>query len=415
MPADQVGPSIAIENQPQGTAREGSFKDQQAGTKLPTIRVAINALTELTPKFGSRVYLMNLTRELSKLPDVDPILLVGKRQVESLPSDLKRLAREIDIPHTRSYWQVLFQERICKFLRMESVDIYHLTNTLPLLRKMVPTVVTIHDLADLRVRKYGWLRTTYRFGANFSAARLADRILTVSENSKSDIVRLLRVSEAKVVVTYPGVDASFRQLDHDQSKRYLGATYPITNDFILAPGGVSRNKNVYGILRAFATLKESGVAQQLVFTGSGESDDYRAVCDEIHRLHLEKEVILTGHVPAVDLPAFYNACSLVVYPSLYEGFGLPAVEAMACGAPLVTSNVSSLPEVVADAGLLIDPRQTTSLVEAISLLLREHNLRNSLIERGVRRAQDFSWQATAEQTAQVYRDVLREESSCRGL
>src|SRR5258706_480598 len=184
MPTDRWNSLIEIEGHPERNTNEGVVSDEPTASKPSTIRVAINALTELTPKFGSRVYLMNLARELSKLPEVDAILLVGKGQGACLPDELKHLAREIDVPHRRSYWQVLFQERICNFLEKESVDIYHLMNTLPLLRKVIPTVVTIHDLADLRVRKYGWPRTIYRFGANLSAAHVADRILTVSENSK---------------------------------------------------------------------------------------------------------------------------------------------------------------------------------------------------------------------------------------
>jgi glycosyltransferase involved in cell wall biosynthesis len=409
MPVNRLSSPFEIKAHPQRNSEEGAVTDQLSASKPSTIRVAINGLTELTPKFGSRVYLLNLARELSKLPDVDPILLVGKGQGASLPDELKHLAREIDVPHDRSYWQVLFQERICNFLKKESVDIYHLTNTLPLLRKVVPTVVTIHDLADLRVRKYGWPRTVYRFGANFSAAHVADRILTVSENSKRDIVSLLRVPYSKVDVTYLGVDANFRRLDREQCKKHLETEYSIKGDFLFVPGGLSRNKNVPGILKAFEHLKKSGIPHQLVITGSGEPADQRAISEDISRLHLENEVILTGHVPAVDLPQFYNACTLVVYPSLYEGFGLPAVEAMACGAPLVTSNVSSLPEVVKDAGVLIDPLQTTSLVDAICLLLTESDFRRTLIDRGLSRAEKFSWRAAAVQTVKVYREVLTQK------
>jgi glycosyltransferase involved in cell wall biosynthesis len=182
--------------------------------------------------------------------------------------------------------------------------------------------------------------------------------------------------------------------------------YSISRSFILAPGGLSRNKNTGTLLKAFARLKASGMPHLLVLTGGGEGKDVRGVRSEIQKLRLERDAILTGYVPASDMPALYNACCLVAYPTLYEGFGLPVLEAMACGAPVITSNVSSLPELAGDAALLIDPRSPEELFEAMSRVIRECDVRETLLQRGLDRVHRFSWRATAEQTVQVYRESI---------
>jgi glycosyltransferase involved in cell wall biosynthesis len=385
---------------------EQAGKEREPSANPSVIRVAINAITDLSQGYGAHVYLLNLARELSKSPSVDLTLLIREGQKASLPDDLREVARKIAMPGDRSYWQMIFQNRISDFLIRESIDIYHLPYTLPFAQKVVPTVVTIHDLADLRIRKYGWPRTLYRWGINYCAAQLADRVLTVSENSKTDIVRLLRVPKEKVHAIYNGVDASFRVLDREACARRVEEAYSISRSFILAPGGLSRNKNTGTLLKAFARLKASGMPHLLVLTGGGEGKDVRGVRSEIQKLRLERDAILTGYVPASDMPALYNACCLVAYPTLYEGFGLPVLEAMACGAPVITSNVSSLPELAGDAALLIDPRSPEELFEAMSRVIRECDVRETLLQRGLDRVHRFSWRATAEQTVQVYRESI---------
>jgi glycosyltransferase involved in cell wall biosynthesis len=382
----------------------GQRASDEGASGSPAIRVAINAIAELAAGYGSHVYLLNLARELSRAPLIHLTLLVRAGQEDSLPADLRRFARGIAIPADRSYWQIFFQNRISEFLVKESIDVYHLPNTLPFLRKVVPTVVTIHDLIDLRVRKYGWARTLYRRGVNFSAARLADRVLTVSENSKADIVSLLRVPEEKVSVIFNGVDSTFRVLDRELCKKKVQQTFSVTRDFILAPGGLSRNKNIPVLLEAFSELKASGIPNVLMVTGSGNEGEIKVVRDHVRKLRLEDDVILTGYIPVSDMPAIYNACSMVVYPTLYEGFGLPAVEAMACGAALITSNISSLPELVGDAALLVDPRSPLEIFEAMALLFREAGVRERLLQKGFDRVKRFTWRAAAEQTVEIYRE-----------
>jgi glycosyltransferase involved in cell wall biosynthesis len=373
---------------------------------MKRIRVAINAVTELTAKYGSHVYTIELARELSRVETIDLIVLVGRGQKSLLPEELQSAAREVPVSATRSYLQLFCQGRIREILLREQIDIYHIPNTLPLIRGAVPTVITIHDLADLRVRKYGFLRTAYRWLVNYAAANIADHVLTVSENSKRDILRTLKISPDKVTVTYAGVNNQFHSRDRCGCRLHILKAYGIESEFLLATGGFSRNKNIGNLLLAFKELLRSGIQLALVVTGYGRRNEKRRVVRQIKDLNLEDSVILTGYVDACDLPFFYGASSVVIYPSLYEGFGLPVVESMASGAPLVVSNTSSLPEVVGNAGLFVDPNNPIAIADAVRRLLADDNVRQTNISRGLKRAEFFRWDRIVMKTVQVYRDVL---------
>jgi glycosyltransferase involved in cell wall biosynthesis len=386
------------------TAEERSV-DSQGRAGVPRIRVAINAITDLTPNDGARIYLRALAQELAKLDGVEVILLVGKGQRTLLPFELQDKAREVAVPHSRSYWQFLFQRRIRHALKHEQADVYHLPNRLPFLWKSIPTVVTIHDQVDMRVRKYGLMRTIYGLVVNHLTGNLCEHILTVSESAKRDIVKLLGISEAKITVVPNGVDSRFRILDRASCKSYVKSVYSLDGDFILGPGGLSKNKNVERFLLALAELARSGSHHTLVLTGWGEPRELSFIKGRIRRLGLERSVILTGYVPPEDMPVLYNACALAVYASLYEGFGLPILEAMACGTPLIVSNSSSLPEVAGDAALYVDPYDPGDISRAIAHLLSDQDLRSALVSRGLERVHKFTWRAAAEKALEVYRET----------
>lgn len=371
------------------------------------IRVAINALTDLTLCYGSRVYLMALARELSRLPEIELLLMVGKAQTSSLPQDLQLYAREVDVPVARSYWQLLFHDAIRKALARAKVDIWHLPNSLPLLNVPTNTIMTIHDLVDLRVHKYRRIRTAYRLMVNRMGARHADHIVTVSENSKRDIIQLLNVPKEKITVVYPGVDETFHPLDPVSCKSYLRSNYSIEEDFILAPGGLAPNKNVEGLLAAFQELYKLQSNYVLVLTGRANSSRQKAIARRLNHLGLKGRVHLTGNVPANDMPRFYCASSVVTYLSLYEGFGLPVLEAMACGVPVVASQASSIPEAAGSAALLVDPLDTRAIAMALKRVLNDHELRARLVARGRERAARFPWKRTALEITEIYLRLLR--------
>ena len=180
--------------------------------------------------------------------------------------------------------------------------------------------------------------------------------------------------------------------------------YSITGSFILFVGNISPRKNILALLQAFNKLKKRGIKHKLVIAGK-KDQRYEQVLKTLNELNLGGEVIFTGYVPEEDLPKLYNAADLFVYPSLYEGFGLPILEAMACGTPVVASNVSSLPEVAGDAGLLVNPQDVDALTNAMYKVLTDDKLKESLIDKGLERAKFFSWEKTARETLEVYKEV----------
>lgn len=387
----------------------GSYSDvEMLGSNDPStssrarVRVAMNAVAKTAPKFGARVYVWELAFALTKTDGVDLVLMVGKERTDGVPPSLLSHTRRVPISCNRSYLQVFRQKRIREVLLRESIDLYHIPDSMPFLGSNTPTVVTIHDLVDLRTRKYGILRTAYRSLVNFIAAHRADHVLTVSESSKRDIVSLLRVPETKVTVVYNGVSEDFHPLDRKECRNYLASKYSVTDDFLLASGGLSRNKNIPRLLAAMCLLKERGRVESLVLLGDTTDPEFKYVLDYIRQSGLDKTVILPGSVPREDLPIFYNAARLVVYPTLYEGFGFPVLEAMACGTPVVTSNNSSLPEIAGGAALLVDPRKPEEITAAVLRLLDDDVLYAELSSRGLVHARQFTWERAARQTLAVF-------------
>jgi glycosyltransferase involved in cell wall biosynthesis len=370
--------------------------------------VVLNAITPATPKFGSHVYLWELALELAKLEAIDLVLIVSQEQASTLPPALQHCVYDASISGGRSYTQLLKVGIIDAILRKQEADVYHLPNTMPLMRNRLPTVITIHDLVELRVRKYGVWRTLYRFLINLVSAHLADRIITVSDNSKNDIAHLLRVPRSKISVIYNGVNENFRPLERSYCRTYLASQYGIMSDFILAPGGLSRNKNIPRLLAAMAILKAKGHSHSLILLGDTKDAEFAAVSRAIRQRGLAETVKTPGFVPRKDLPFFYNCASLVLYPTLYEGFGLPVLEAMACGTPVVTSRTSSLPEISGGATLLVNPESFTDIADAADRLLTDSELRASLVSRGLTHARKFTWERAARETVAVFRDVANQ-------
>jgi len=230
----------------------------------------------------------------------------------------------------------------------------------------------------------------------------ADRIVTISEASKLDIIRHYSVSEKKISVTQLAADEKFCPLPSGTPSPAIG---DLPRPYILNVGTLEPRKNLVGLVRAFAAARSKGMLHTLIICGApgwGRSP----LTDLIKELALENAVIFTGFVEDNDLPHLYAGADFFVYPSLYEGFGLPVLEAMACGTPVITSNVSSLPEVAGDVALLIDPRSTAELSDAMLCLAGDEELRRQMRAKGMERAGHFRWELTAEQTWQIYQEVI---------
>ncbi|HUT61565.1 MAG TPA: glycosyltransferase family 1 protein [Phycisphaerae bacterium] len=267
------------------------------------------------------------------------------------------------------------------------------------------TVVTVHDVFAWSIPGHSTRADTliYRHWLPRVLPRV-DAVITVSQASKADIVRHLGVPADKVHVTYEGVGHSYTRASVEQVSK-VRAEYGLPDGYLLFVGSVEERKNLSRLLQACAQLWATGERRPLVVVGARRWK-YSQILQTVQDLDLESRVHFPGHVPEADLPALYSGADLFIFPSLYEGFGLPPLEAMACGTPVVCSNAASLPEVVGDAAITVDPYDVEALADAMHRVLSDPDLAHDLRRRGLERAAGFTWEQTARKTVEVYREVL---------
>lgn len=265
-----------------------------------------------------------------------------------------------------------------------------------------PSIVNIYDMSFMLYPRYFTPERLRDIGrkAAVSSAR-AGRIITGSISARRDIVELLGAPEEKVAVIYNGVGREFRPAGASAAEKFRRSKN-LPEKFILFVGTIEPRKNLNVLARAFHELDLPGMS--LVIAG-GRGWLYDGLFEEIRRLNLGDRVLFTGYVPDEDLPGLYSCASVFVYPSVYEGFGFPPLEAMACGTPVITGNRSSLPEIVGDAGICVDPEDAGELAEAISGVLGDGGLRRRMSEKGVGRAAEFTWDKCASETYNLYREA----------
>jgi len=275
----------------------------------------------------------------------------------------------------------------------------------------VPYIITVHDLIryfDLEDSEEDETfiyhpnhRDRYYLGLDFKGIRKAIRIIAVSQSTKSDLIHYLDIPDERISVVYEGIDHSlFQSVSH----RIYNCPY------ILFVGSEQPRKNFPTLLKAFSQLKSESRFKELKLVkvgkaGGREANFRNQTMGIVESLNLSSEVIFTDFVPEADLPAYYSGAEVFVLPSLYEGFGFPVLEAMACACPAITSNISSLPEVTGKAGIMVDPHDTDGLAQAMRQVLTNSELRDSMIRRGLEQAKRFSWEKAAEQTLEVYNKV----------
>ncbi len=305
--------------------------------------------------------------------------------------------------------------RLPAHLAREPVDLLHGPfYTLPAVCPC-PAVVTIHDISFALHPEWFTRRARLAFGGfAASSARRARHVLTVSECSRRDIIDRFGVPASRVTAVHLAPDPGFTPVSDPDRIAAVRAKYGAPEGYILYVGSISPRRNIPRLLDAFARVARDRKDAFLLIAGSVEPPS-PPVDPLIRARGLERRARCTGYVDGADLPALYSGASLVAYPSLYEGFGLPVVEAMACGVPVIASNTSCFPEVAGDAALLVDPHDTGALAEGIAALLSDARLRESLVARGLRRASEFSWDRAAEATIAVYRAALagHEAEACR--
>jgi glycosyltransferase involved in cell wall biosynthesis len=290
----------------------------------------------------------------------------------------------------------------------KQIDIFHSGGTRLPSYKIAKTIVTIHDVFPLISDEYT-LNEQHekRIKRYYESSPRATRIRTSSNFSKKEIVEHLKVPEEKIDVIYNGIDESYYQRPEEEVEG-TRKKYGLAQDYIFHVGVITQRKNVLRMLKAFhlASHEIKGDCQ-LVMAGrfSWDKEEFLKTMND---LSLNQKVKLLGYVPDSDLPSLYSGAKIFFFPSLYEGFGIPVLEAMACGTPVITSNLTSLPEVAGDAALLVDPYDTEALASALLKLLENKSLREELKERGFNRTKNFSWKKAAQEMIRAY-ETLREK------
>jgi glycosyltransferase involved in cell wall biosynthesis len=288
----------------------------------------------------------------------------------------------------------------------EHIDVFHGLDEsgIPFFCKAGKYVITIHDLSPLVLPwAFPRKRRLVSTAALRRARKQADIILVPSEASKADVMRYLHVEAGRVRVIPWGCEVRFKPSGEPAAAAEVKERYGLPERYILFLGTLEPRKDVLTLLQAFAILRaeQSDAELRLVIAG-GKGWGYREFFPTREALRLGDHVIFTGFVDEEDLPDLYRGALLFIYPSLYEGFGLPILEAMACGTPVITSTTSSMPEVAGDAAVLVEPKNPESLAAAMASVLRDETRMAELRQRGLERAKGFSWEAVARRTLDVY-------------
>ena len=371
------------------------------------MRIGIDCRTILDPKHGELAgvghYTYFLLENLLKIDQKNHYVLFFDPQI----GDAKHFKRpNVTIkyfPHTdkRKYLPVVHSHLlIARFLQKQKLDLFHSPASTVPLTYPGKAVVTIHDLAIYH--KPEWFPKGQKFSTRIAVpqtVRRANKIIAVSEHTKKDIIKYFGIPSWKIIVIHNGVE----EAPADNEKENVRKKFDIKQDFIISVSTLQPRKNITGLIKAYNSLRSSSVFKnyQLVIAGN-KGWDYTEIFQLVKKLALTKKVIFTDYISKKDKFALLKEASLLVFPSFYEGFGLSILEAMQQGTPVVTSNITSMPEVAGKAGLLVDPYKETSIARGIKKVLTNNELKRKMARSGIANAKKFSWQATAERTLRTY-------------
>jgi glycosyltransferase involved in cell wall biosynthesis len=379
----------------------------KAGTAR-AIHVGVNAhLLSLAESYRSAGITWYIYRLLCHLPEADPqieyTVFLSERRYVAAPGVQIEVSR---LPTYRPWARIVWEQAVQPWATSRAgVDLIHEPAFVGPLASNCPVVITIHDLSFLFYPQgFRALNRLYLKLFTRLSVQRARRIIAVSESTKRDLVQQYGISPARIDVVYHGVDSGFRPLPAAKVAAFK-AERGLPDRFILFVGTLEPRKNVVRLIESYARLPKARPPLMLV---GGRGWLYNELFARVEALNLADEIHVVGYVPAEDLCLWYNAADLFVYPSVYEGFGLPPLEAMACGTPVITSTTSSLPEVVGQAGLLVDPTDTEALAMAMEQVLTSVQVRERMQLAGLARAQGFSWLETARCTVDSFRQALAE-------
>lgn len=378
------------------------------------MRVAINGYFWQRPFVGSGHYLRQLVYHLNRaVSDLDLVLIYPQEPGAGGPADVPPSVQVQLVPTRPGNWgKVLFEQRLFpRACREVGAEVAHVPYWGGPLQSPVPLVVTVHDLTPLLVPEYRRPLKARLYNALVSAsARGATQIVTDSFSSKLDIMDHLQIAEERVTAVYLAAGSQFKPGKNDLLDMAILKKYNLPDFYLLYLGGYELHKNVTTLLLAYTYVAQSlGDDYPLVLAGRkppAPSPIYPDYDGYIRRLGLEKQVRWIGFVDEPDKPVLYRNAEAFIFPSRYEGFGLPPLEALACGTPVITTNCSSLPEVVGDAAFAVDPDDERDMAGAIIASVIQDNLAAELRAKGPQQAAKFSWEKTATETLLVYDRAL---------
>jgi glycosyltransferase involved in cell wall biosynthesis len=362
------------------------------------------------PLVGIGRYILELTRALAALPEPIEIFLLTAGNPG--PLGHRNDVQYIPLPGCRLLpgLMTIGSGLIPAVIRLHQLDIVHdPTGVAPFMfgTGRARTVVTIHDVFPWSIPGYSSILDTliYRHWLPRILGSRKIEIITVSDQSRQDIMQYLGVNGGQLHIIPYGIGPQFRQLPPDSVRVHLAARFGISWPYILYVGALTQRKNIARAMQAFARIVNSFPALHFVLAGP-QTWKQTPVESLVESLNIRNRVFLTGPLTDLDLPILYNGAELFIFPSLYEGFGLPPLEAMACGTPVVTSNISSLPEVTGEAALLVDPLDVQGIAQAMRRVLEDPALAAEMRQKGLAQAARFTWERTTRETLAVYKKVL---------
>jgi glycosyltransferase involved in cell wall biosynthesis len=367
------------------------------------MRVAIDA--RKLHDFGIGTYTRNLLRYLARIDRESEYVLLCHEGDLAIGPELGPNFRTVLEPSPN--YSLREQIHVPWVLHRERPDIFHAPHYVLPPAARCRSLVTIHDCIHLMFPQYLPSRAAYVYAraSMWAAVRRSHKILTVSEASKRDIIHFFKVPPEKIVVVYNAIDERFRTAPSPEDVARVRERYQLEHGFVLYVGNIKPHKNLVRLIEAYDQLRRRGFeALKLLIIGD-EISKWPALRRAVHRHKLHKHVRFLGYQPDETLAVLYRLAAVFVFPSLYEGFGLPPLEAMACGTPVVTSNVSSLPEVTGDAAILVDPYEVESIVEGMERVLTDPALGAELRAKGIARAREFSWERSVARTRELYQEV----------
>lgn len=371
------------------------------------MRIAIDA--RKLRDYGVGTYVRNLLRQLARQDGATEYVLLCRQNDCGIAADLAPNFRTV--AEDAGAYSIKEQFAVPADLRREGIDLFHAPHYV--LPPLTPcrSVVTIHDCIHLRFPQYLPSRLGYAYAraSMWTATHRAARVLTVSEASKRDILRYFNVPESRIDVIYNAIDDRFWQEPSAEQIERVRQRYQLTAPFVLYAGNIKPHKNLERLIESFHLMRQShpelGDVQLLII--GDEISKYATLRRAVHKNKLHKHVRFFGFVSDETLAALYRLADVFVFPSLYEGFGLPPLEAMASGTPVIASNVSSLPEVLGTAALMIDPYEPAEIADAMRVVLVDPALRADLRARGLARAREFSWERSIARVREIYAEVMQ--------